>query len=272
MDSHTTTRQVHVRAFGVLRGEHPANIGNRVFLQPFNLGAQGAGKVIGVGNRNVAFARHQTAQLVGITTLGITGKVVDHTLCPGLGFFFTKVLDHRGQQRLGIDGCGRPVAHLTLVGRIGQIQIGLRRVRHTGLVIKDDPRALRETEPFVVGILQVTRNAFFQDVAVHGLQHARILGTLQARGVHCQQHIRGRVLPLGLHPRDQLISVAFDAVDGDARGLGKVGIEPLVGVVVTRGIKVQLAIGIGRKCHQRGKGESQRGGETHGGNSCCGKF
>lgn len=142
-----------MRAFGVLRGEHPANVGNRVFLQPFDLGAQGAGKVIGVGNRNVAFAGHQTAQLVGVTALGIAGKVVDHALCPGLGLFLAKVLDHRCQQRLGVDGSGRPVAHLPLVGRIGQIQIGLRRIRHACLVIKDNPRPLRKTEPFVVGIL-----------------------------------------------------------------------------------------------------------------------
>ena len=110
--------------------------------------------------------------------------------------------------------------------------------------------------------MQVGRNALFQHVTFHRLQHASILGALQPRGVHGDQHIRRGVCPLRLHPRDQLVGLALDAVDGDAGGIGKVGIKPLVRVIVARGIEVYLTLRAGAKgaCHY-GDGSNDKGGE-----------
>ena len=61
-----------------------------------------------------------------------------------------------------------------------------------------------------------------------------------AAGVDRQEHVGGAVGALGLHPRDQLVGVAFDPVHGDTGGFGEAGVELLVVVVMTRGIDVDL--------------------------------
>ena len=162
------------------------------------------------------------------------------------------------------------MADLPLVLRIGQVEVGLRRIGHVRLVIENDPRPLREAEPLVVGILQVGRNARFQHVAVDGLQDPGVLGPLQPRGIDRQQHVGGAVRTLGLHPRDQLVGIALDPVDGDPGHLLEVGIEPLVGVVMARRIEVHLAVGegIGGQ-HGRGGKRQKRGlgGAVHRGDT-----
>jgi hypothetical protein len=105
-----------------------------------------------------------------------------------------------------------------------------------------------------------------QHIAFDGLQKAKARRAGKAHGVDGQEHVGGAVGTLGLHPRDQLVGIAFDPVDRDAGGLGEVGIEPFVGVVVARGIEVQLLrLGCGQRRY--GDGGAQKGGERagHGG-------
>ena len=256
MHCHAATRQVHVCPFRVLRREHPADHVDLV-ADSLHVLADGAGEVIAVRDRDLAFAGHDAAQLVGIAALRRARHVRHHPLGPGAGGLGAVILDDRGQQRLVVGVVRRPDADQSLVPGIGQVEIGARRVADLGLVIEDDPRPLREAEPFVVGILQVAGDAGFQKVAVDGLQHAGLLGPLQPRGVHREQDIGGGIASLGLHPRDQLVGLALDPVHGDAGGVFEIGIKPLVGVVVTGRVNVDLALG--QRCHG-GKRRHQRNG------------
>ena len=111
---------------------------------------------------------------------------------------------------------------LALVLGISQFDVGLRRVGHVGLVIEDDASALREAEPLVVGVLQVVGDPGLQDRAVDGLQDTGGLRALEPRSVDGQKDVGRAVRALGLHPRDQLVGVAFDPVDGDAGHLFEV--------------------------------------------------
>mmetsp|Transcript_19774 Transcript_19774/g.32227 ORF Transcript_19774/g.32227 Transcript_19774/m.32227 type:complete len:207 (+) Transcript_19774:299-919(+) len=206
-----------MRALGILGGKHPADIGHGVTVQPFDIAAQRAGKIVGVGDRDIAFARHKTAQLIGVPALRVAGKVVDHALRPGCGRLRAVVFNHRRQQGLRIHVGGGPVTHHALIGRIGEAHIVAGRGFHPVLGVKDDARTLRKSEPLILVILQIGGHAGLQHIALHRLQHARILGPLQAGGIHGQQDIGGRIGPFGLHPGNQLICLALDPVHRDAR-------------------------------------------------------
>lgn len=58
-----------MRAFGILRWKNPANVFAGVSGQAVNVDTDRAGEIESVRNRYITFARHKTAQLVGIATL-----------------------------------------------------------------------------------------------------------------------------------------------------------------------------------------------------------
>ena len=82
------------------------------------------------------------------------------------------------------------MAHLPFVGGIGEVKIGLWRICDIRFVIKNDPCALAEAKPLVVGVLQVRGDPCLKRGTVDGLQHTDRFGPLQPRGVDGQQDIR----------------------------------------------------------------------------------
>ena len=241
-----------MRADVILVREHPADLVGAVG-KARDIRAQGAGKVIGIRHRDIAFAGHEAFQLVRIAALRIAGEVADHALGPVTRGVLAQVGDQCGGEVLGVDVGGGPDADHALVFRLGEVLVGRRRIRHIVLVVEQDAGTLREGEPLVFIVLEIAGDTRFKHGAVDGLEQAQLFGAGDADRVNGDENVCRRIFALGFHPRDQLIGVAFDPVDGDARRLGEVRVEPFVGIVVPRRIEVEFFGGA------RGGGAGQYG-------------
>ncbi len=256
MRGHAGGGDVDVGAAAVLVREHHPDVvdalDDAVLLVP-----DPAEEVVGVRDRDVALARHHRLDLVAVAALRRAGEVGEQPLGPGLRRLLAVVGDDRGHQRQVVDVRRGADADLALVGRIGQRLVGLRRARHPVLGVEDHPRALRQAVPVAVRVPKVLGDALGQHLRMHRLQQVLAIGEPDAAGVDGQEDVGRAVGALGLHPGDQLLRRALDAVDRDAGRLGEVAVERLVGVVVPGRVDVHL-VGRGR---QRGRGEGARQGE-----------
>src|SRR5690606_20925125 len=114
-------------------------------------GAHQPDEIIGVGERDAAFAARHRPDLVGVTAFRTARHVVDHPLEPGHGLLQAMVLDHRAEQRQVVGVASRTGADLALVRRIRQRLVGLYALGvYVLLVVNDDPGAIGEPEPGVV--------------------------------------------------------------------------------------------------------------------------
>ena len=93
---------------------------------------------------------------------------------------------------------------------------------------------------------QVRGDALVQHRRIDRAEHARLFRAPQTSGIDRDEDVGGAELALGLDPLDQRIGIGLDAVDLDPSLLGEVLVEREIGVVVARGIEVDLAR-IGRR-------------------------
>jgi hypothetical protein len=119
-------------------------------------------------------------------------------------------------------------------------------------------------------VAQVRGNSLVEQLRPDRLEEPGLLRAPQAPGVDRHQDIGGAARALLLHSLDQRILARLDAVDLDAGGLGEVGVERLVGLVVARGVEVEdLLLGMqrseGEGREKRDKG-SKKGFHTANGN------
>ena len=89
---------------------------------------------------------------------------------------------------------------------------------------------------------QVRGHPLLQDRRLHGLEQAGLLGAPQAAGVDCNQDVRRAVHVLAANPLDQLIALAFEAIDLNAGQLREAVVKRLVGLVMARGVEVELRL------------------------------
>ena len=188
---------------------------------------------------------------------GRAGEVGEQPRAPGLGRLGAVVGDHRGHHREVVGARGRAGTDHALVGRVGERLVGLRRVRHPVLGVEDHPGALRHAVPVAVGVTQVLGDPLVQHLGMHRAEQTVLVGQPDSPGVHRQEDVGGAVRAFGLHPGDQLLGGALDAVHLDTGLGGEVAVEMLVGVVVPRGVDVDL-VGEGRGGGERGDERGQR--------------
>jgi hypothetical protein len=91
-------------------------------------------------------------------------------------------------------------------------------------------------------------------------EDAVLVGGGQAGGVDGDEHVGRAVRPFVADALEELFFLAFDAVDLDAGAGGEVGVEGLVGLVVTGGVEVEFGVGGESGIAQGGAG-GQQGGE-----------
>jgi len=133
------------------------------------------------------------------------------------------------------------------------------------LVVDDHPRARGDADPLRplsgIGAAELRGHAPLDDGRLHRLEQAVLLAAPQARRIDQEDHVGGARGALGLQPGEDACVVGLDPVDSDAGGLGEVGVERFVGLVVAGRVQVQhLLLGPG------GRGEGQAGGRAeHGG-------
>ena len=87
------------------------------FAQALDRLGLGAREVVGVRHRDVAGARNEALELVGVAALRRAGEVRLHALGPALGAVLAVVLDDRAHQRQVVDVGRRADADLALVFR-----------------------------------------------------------------------------------------------------------------------------------------------------------
>jgi hypothetical protein len=104
------------------------------------------------------------------------------------------------------------------------------------------------------------RDALLQDGRTHRQEQTVALGLRQACRVDQQDHVGRAVGALGLQAGQHARVVGVEALDADAGGLGEVGVERLVGLVVTRRVQVEhLFLGLsGRGEEGGGEGACER--------------
>ena len=243
MLGHGAAGHVDMRAPALLVGEDHRHLGHGFHV--LGLGrAHQPRQVVAVGQRDRAFTRGHGLDLVGVAALRRPRHVGHHALQPGFGGRRPQVLQHRTEEREVVRVRAGASAHLALVLRVGQLFVGVDvGALHGRLVVDDDPRAGRKAEPgrsaAVAGIAQVRRDARLQHGRVDRLEQTVGFGLGQPRRIDQQHHVGRAGRAFGLQPRDDAGVVGIDAVDLDAGGLGEVGVQRLVGLVVAGRVQVQ---------------------------------
>src|SRR3546814_9504426 len=100
-----------------------------------------------------------------------------------------------------------------------------------GLVVVDEARPGREAEPQAVRVPQALGNRLVQQLRLHRLEQAGLLGAPQAPGIHRDEDVGWAIGPLALDALDKRVALRLDAVDLDARLLGEAAVEGVIGLV-----------------------------------------
>ena len=105
--------------------------------------------------------------------------------------------------------------------------------------VENRSRAQRKPEPRSIGRAQFAGNFCLQQRRLHRLKQSLLLGFQEPTHIHGNQHVGGTFVTFDFQAFNQRIFQTLDAVDFDAGGFFKIGIERLVGLVVARRIQVQ---------------------------------
>jgi len=107
------------------------------------------------------------------------------------------------------------------------------------LVVGDETRAQRETEPQPARFAIARRNSRLEQRRFHRLEEPELLGAPQATRIHRHQHVSRAALAFIADALDQRVFARFNAIDLDAGLPGEVGVQRLVSLVVARRVQVQ---------------------------------
>ncbi len=99
--------------------------------------------------------------------------------------------------------------------------------------------------PFQRGSASPCRHCGLQHRRDDRLQQAYLAGALDTASVGADEDIARALVALGTQPLQKRIRLGVDAVDLDARQVGKVAVQRFIGIVVAGRIKVQRRRGLG---------------------------
>src|SRR3546814_1173084 len=101
--------------------------------------------------------------------------------------------------------------------RISEILVGLDLAGlDLGLVVVDEARPGREAEPQAVRVPQALGNRLVQQLRLHRLEQAGLLGAPQAPGIHRDEDVGWAIGPLALDALDKSVALRLDAEIGRA--------------------------------------------------------
>ena len=219
-------------ADAVLVREDRRELLRRVLLAPHLRGLQ-PDIVVVIGERHRALAGGHTLKQRRVRALRRPREIGDDALHPLLGLLRSPMLDQRAQQRQIVDRGARAHADLALEPRIGERLIGLHKLGIDARRIDENhPRPGRKAEPQILRIPERGGDAVVQRFRLHGLEEALLLREPEIAGIDGEKDIRGRVLALGAHPREQFGPLALDHVYGNSSRVLEAVIEQVIRLIV----------------------------------------
>ena len=198
-------------AFGV-RKYKPYLFGNR----PLVLILQHIAIVVAVTNGDVAYALGNSLDLVAVATLGFAGQIVFQAFQPLLGFGFTMVCDHGGEQGDVVGVLAAPSADTVVPLVVCQLLVGGNLTFfHAVLGHENQAPAGGQGKPLALGMAQVFRNVLFQSLVVDVLNEITFYQLVEAGNINGHHQICRAVATLALQSLGQTLfgkdHVALDA-------------------------------------------------------------
>ena len=255
-----------MRAPACLVGKHDAHLVHHGFVFWVG-GSHEAGKVVGVGQPNAAFAAGNCFDLIGVAALGRARHVVCHAFEPSLGSGRADMLADGAKQAQVVGMRAAAGAQLAFVFGLAQLFIGVHIVAlDTGFVVNHHARTGGKAKPcraFCAGFGAVLLgNGFVQKLGFDGCKQAIDLAFPQASRINQQNHIcRGRGAFCAQTIQNPRI-VCVHAVDLDARGFGEIVVKRLVRAVVAGRIQVQRLVILRLRRHSGERSEGDGGKES----------
>jgi len=174
------------------------------------------------------------------------------------------MLDQRAQQRQIVDRRARPHADLALEPRVGERLVGLHKLGIDARGIDENhPRPCRKAEPQILRIPERGGDAVVQRLRLDRLEKVLFLREPEIAGIDREEDVRGRVLALGAHPREQLGPLPLDHVYGNSGRVLEAVIEQVVRLIVPRRVDIDR-IGSERRRSLRQHYSDNRAGRREG--------
>ena len=144
---HGTASNVQMRAPACLVGKHDAHLVHHGFVFWVG-GSHEAGKVVGVGQPNAAFAAGNSFDLIGVAALGRASHIVCHAFEPSLGSGRADMLADGAKQAQVVGMRAAAGAQLAFVFGLAQFFIGVHIVAlDTGFVVNHHARTGGKAKP-----------------------------------------------------------------------------------------------------------------------------